>query len=132
MVSLVAFDTVVCLAQGFRWPEEPENLTVLPNEVKGGKLGQVMRGFASDLGVRCEYGHVGEGPDLITKGIRNHIMFKPCTHAVRFTIDLPSDRCRQLRHRLTGVYRAIHCMTDRRFEDLDQLSICTASSCHTL
>lgn len=51
-------------AQGFRWPEEPENLQVLPKDVKGARLGQVMRGFASALGVRCEHCHVGEGPDL--------------------------------------------------------------------
>ena len=51
-------------AEEFRWPEEPENLKVLPAEVKGARLGGVMRGFASALGVRCEHCHVGEGPDL--------------------------------------------------------------------
>jgi len=51
-------------AQQFSWPEEPENLKVLPEDVKGAKLGSVMRGFASALGVRCEHCHVGEGPDL--------------------------------------------------------------------
>jgi hypothetical protein len=48
----------------FRWPEEPENLKVLPSDLKGARLGGVMRGFASALGVRCEHCHVGEGPDL--------------------------------------------------------------------
>ncbi|MCZ6758079.1 MAG: c-type cytochrome [Bacteroidetes bacterium] len=51
-------------AQEFRWPEDPENLKVLPADVKGAKLGQVMRGFASALDVRCEFCHVGEGPNL--------------------------------------------------------------------
>ena len=44
-------------AQGFSWPEEPENLKVLPGSVKGSELGNVMRGFASGLGVRCQYCH---------------------------------------------------------------------------
>ena len=51
-------------AQQFRWPEEPENLQVLGDDIKGAKLGQVMRGFATSLGVRCEHCHVGEGMDL--------------------------------------------------------------------
>jgi len=48
-------------AQGFRWPDRPKNLKVLPDSVRGQRLGQVMRGFAGALGVRCEYCHVGEG-----------------------------------------------------------------------
>ncbi len=51
-------------SQGFRWPEEPENLQVLPEGTKGTELGRIMRGFASSLGVRCEHCHVGEGSDL--------------------------------------------------------------------
>lgn len=51
-------------AQQFRWPEEPENLQVLTEDVKGAKLGNVMRGFATSLGVRCDHCHVGEGSDL--------------------------------------------------------------------
>ena len=44
-------------AQRWTWPEKGENLTVLPAETK---LGPVMRGFTSALGVRCWYCHVGE------------------------------------------------------------------------
>lgn len=44
-------------AQGFRWPEEPENLKALPASVKGRELGAVMRGFTRALGVRCQYCH---------------------------------------------------------------------------
>ncbi len=51
-------------AQQFRWPEEPENLKVLGQDVKGAKLGEVMRSFATALDVRCEHCHVGEGQDL--------------------------------------------------------------------
>ncbi|MFQ5678746.1 MAG: c-type cytochrome [Gemmatimonadota bacterium] len=54
-------------AQGFRWPEEPENIKVLPDSVTGARLGRVMRGFALGLGVRCTHCHVGEeGADLST------------------------------------------------------------------
>lgn len=63
-LCLIATLSTRSSAQGFRWPEEPENLQVLPKKVKGARLGQMMRGFASALGVRCEHCHVGEGPDL--------------------------------------------------------------------
>lgn len=56
----------VAYAQEFRWPEQPENLQVLGDDFKGAKLGEVMRGFATSLGVRCEHCHVGEGMDLTT------------------------------------------------------------------
>lgn len=51
-------------AQGFRWPERPENLQVLGDDIKGTELRKVMRGFATSLGVRCEHCHVGKGMDL--------------------------------------------------------------------
>ncbi len=46
---------------GFQWPENPKNLKVLPDSIRGQRLGQVMRGFTNALGVRCEHCHVGEG-----------------------------------------------------------------------
>lgn len=46
-------------AQGFQWPEQPENLTVLEG-FSGEQLAPVMRGFTGALGVRCSYCHVGE------------------------------------------------------------------------
>lgn len=52
------------LAQEFHWPEEPENLQVLPEGIKGHELGGIMRGYAIALGVRCDHCHVGEGSDL--------------------------------------------------------------------
>lgn len=51
-------------AQQFRWPDNPRNLKVLPDSIRGARLGVVMRGFASALGVRCEHCHVGEGSNL--------------------------------------------------------------------
>lgn len=48
-------------AQGFQWPDEPENLEVLPEDIGAGGLRDVMRGFADALDVRCEHCHVGEG-----------------------------------------------------------------------
>jgi tetratricopeptide (TPR) repeat protein len=51
-------------AQGFVWPDNPENLQVLPEGTGGAELGQIMRGFSTSLNVRCEHCHVGEGPDL--------------------------------------------------------------------
>lgn len=64
VVGFLAFKATSGSAQGFRWPEEPKNLKVLPKDTKGAQLRQVMRGFASALKVRCEYCHVGEGSDL--------------------------------------------------------------------
>ena len=46
---------------GFRWPDNPKNIKVLPDSIRGPRLGQVMRGFTGALGVRCEYCHVGQG-----------------------------------------------------------------------
>jgi len=63
-VLLIFFAAQTAQSQGFRWPEEPENLQVLPEGTKGTELGRIMRGFAGSLGVRCEHCHVGEGSDL--------------------------------------------------------------------
>ena len=47
-------------SQKFQWPEEPENLQVLPDSVNGRELGAVMRSFARGLGVRCQHCHGGK------------------------------------------------------------------------
>lgn len=60
------FVPLVTAQNQWSWPEEPENLKVLPAHTKGSELGRVMRGFASSLGVRCQHCHVGNGPDLST------------------------------------------------------------------
>lgn len=41
-------------------PEKFENLKVLPADITRPQLIQVMRGFATGLGVRCQFCHVGE------------------------------------------------------------------------
>jgi hypothetical protein len=45
-------------------PEKFTNLQVLPKTITRAELVPIMRGFALQLGVRCEHCHVGEGPDL--------------------------------------------------------------------
>lgn len=47
-------------AQGWSWPENPENLKVLGDTTSPETLSRTMRGFASSLGVRCNHCHVGE------------------------------------------------------------------------
>lgn len=42
------------------WPEEPSNTQVLGEDVVGARLGSVMKGFTTALGVRCHHCHVGE------------------------------------------------------------------------
>lgn len=41
------------------WPENPENLQVLPADIGAFGLSQVMRSFTRALGVRCQHCHVG-------------------------------------------------------------------------
>ena len=76
----------VAYAQEFRWPEEPENLQVLGDEFKGAKLGEVMRGFATSLGVRCEHCHVGDGMDLTTFDFAADD--KPAKHKARLMLEM--------------------------------------------
>ncbi len=67
LIVFLSFGPPSLTAQGFRWPDEPRNVSVLGPEVTGARLGEVMRGFTFALGVRCEYCHVGEpGADLST------------------------------------------------------------------
>ncbi|MCH8272222.1 MAG: c-type cytochrome [Candidatus Marinimicrobia bacterium] len=47
-------------AQSWSWPEKPENIKVLSEEITGGRLAGVMAGFTQALGVHCSYCHVGE------------------------------------------------------------------------
>ena len=42
------------------WPDDPENLQVLPSDIGASGLRTVMRGFTRSLGVRCHHCHVGE------------------------------------------------------------------------
>jgi len=61
VLTFAAFSTP---AQQWQWPEDPDNLQVLPEGTGGNQLGAIMRGFVTSLDVRCEHCHVGEGNDL--------------------------------------------------------------------
>jgi tetratricopeptide (TPR) repeat protein len=56
IIVLNAF--VLTTASYAQIPQTFENLQVLPKDIPRAELIQVMRGFASDLGVRCQYCHV--------------------------------------------------------------------------
>jgi hypothetical protein len=45
-------------------PEKFTNLQVLPKTTTRAEILPVMKGFALNLGIRCEHCHVGEGSDL--------------------------------------------------------------------
>lgn len=45
-------------------PEKFTNLQILPKTITQAELVPIMRGFALNLGVRCEHCHLGEGNDL--------------------------------------------------------------------
>lgn len=72
-------------AQSFRWPDNPKNLKVLPDSIRGQRLGQVMRGFSGALGVRCEFCHVGEG-DLSNFDFESDE--KPAKHKARVMLEM--------------------------------------------
>lgn len=67
LIALVAYVpanvvTVSSPAQAdttWTWPENPENLQVLPEDIGAFRLGQIMRGFTRALGIRCQHCHVG-------------------------------------------------------------------------
>jgi hypothetical protein len=71
MRLLIASATVFTLAfasAGFRAPDQlPQkftNLKILPTDIAPRDLVSIMKQFCSDLNVRCEHCHVGEGNDL--------------------------------------------------------------------
>ena len=58
VAALIAAWPATMLAQ---WPpEEFTNLQILPEDIEPRQLTNMMRGFATGLGVRCEHCHVGE------------------------------------------------------------------------
>ena len=50
----------VAPAQEFQWPDEPENLEVLPDTLGPDGLRRTMSHFTDALGVRCSFCHEGE------------------------------------------------------------------------
>lgn len=74
-------------AQGFRWPDRPENLQVL--EATGSELGAVMRAWTGALGVRCAHCHVytGDNPgDLSTYTFESDA--KPAKEKARVMVEM--------------------------------------------
>lgn len=63
--ALTAFAPDAVRAQDFQWPDESENLEVLPDSTGPDRLRSVMQHFTDALDVRCSHCHVGEG-DLST------------------------------------------------------------------
>lgn len=56
---MIVLNGIVLTSAGYtQIPQTFENLQVLPKDIPRAELIQVMRGFASDLGVRCQYCHV--------------------------------------------------------------------------
>ncbi|MCI0444199.1 c-type cytochrome [bacterium] len=47
-------------------PDKFENLQVLPKDISKKELVTIMKSFTSGLGKRCEFCHLGKGPDLST------------------------------------------------------------------
>jgi tetratricopeptide (TPR) repeat protein len=68
-LKLVKLGFLAALAAGgaaeAQIPDRFTNLQLLPADSSRGALVQVMRGFASALGVRCEHCHVGEGGPML-------------------------------------------------------------------
>ena len=60
LMALATASPEAGVAQQWNWPEQPENLQVLPKDWTGQRLRPVMTGFTRALGVRCSHCHVGE------------------------------------------------------------------------
>lgn len=58
--ALLLTGSSAAAAQEFQWPDEPENLEVLPDTLGPDGLRQTMSHFTEALGVRCSFCHVGE------------------------------------------------------------------------
>ena len=92
-------------AQGFRWPDEPENLKVLPASVKGSALGSVMRGFATALGVRCQFCHAArDGEELDPMDL--------------MTFDFPSD-ANPMKEKARTMLRMVRAINETHLSELE-------------
>jgi hypothetical protein len=58
--------TVGAFREPAQLPRTYTNLRVLPKDVTGPDLVNLMKGFTTALGTRCEHCHVGAGNDLAT------------------------------------------------------------------
>jgi hypothetical protein len=71
---------------GARTPYKPQNLKVLPEDTD---LRKVMRQFAGDLGVECEFCHTA--PDPVTHRADRASDANPVKETARFMIQLTDD-----------------------------------------
>jgi hypothetical protein len=60
VVALLLFSASPLLAQGTFPPSSFKNLQVLPKDATAGVVVGTMKGFANNLGVRCQFCHVGK------------------------------------------------------------------------
>jgi len=61
VLAVILFYSIPSLAQErWQWPEHPQNIKVLPSDIKPQELRAAMHEFTEGLGVRCNYCHVGE------------------------------------------------------------------------
>jgi hypothetical protein len=72
--------------QGARAPQKPKNLKVLPEDTD---LRKVMRQYAGDLGVECEFCHTA--PDPVTHRADRASDANPVKETARFMIQLTDD-----------------------------------------
>jgi hypothetical protein len=71
---------------GARAPYKPRNLKVLPEDTD---LRKVMRGYAGDLGVECEFCHAA--PDPVTHRADRASDANPMKETARFMIEMTDD-----------------------------------------
>jgi hypothetical protein len=60
VVSLVLCGSISAFAQGAFPPSSFKNLQVLPKDATAATVVGTMKGFATSLGVRCQFCHVGK------------------------------------------------------------------------
>lgn len=60
VVALVVLSASPLFAQGTFPPASFKNLQVLPKDASAGVVVGTMKGFANNLGVRCQFCHVGK------------------------------------------------------------------------
>ncbi len=60
IAAFVVFGALVSMSAGAQIPQEFTNLELLPEDISRADLINTMRGFSEQLGVRCNFCHVGE------------------------------------------------------------------------
>ncbi len=66
LLLTTALITAPYLIVGAEPPQADRNLKILPKDIRQEQLTELMKSFTRALDVRCDFCHVGEGPDLST------------------------------------------------------------------